>query len=70
MTAQQVLEARDEFMDEFEVARLLKQSVQTLRNQRCSRRGPAYHKIGRSVRYKRSDLLDYLNRCRIDPEAV
>jgi hypothetical protein len=56
-------------VNEYVAAEILGQSVQTLRNHRCSRKGPAYLKLGRSVRYKVSDLLDYLERHRIDPEA-
>lgn len=70
MNAQQVHQAFDEVFDEHEAARRLGKSVQTLRNNRCSRKGPPYFKLGRSVRYKASDLLDYLERHRIDPEAV
>ena len=70
MTAQQVRHAYDEVVNEHKAAKVLNQSVQTLRNNRCSRKGPAYLKLGRSVRYRVSDLLDYLERHRIDPEAV
>jgi hypothetical protein len=70
MTAQQVHQAYDEVVNEYEAAKFLKKSVQTLRNDRCSRKGPAYLKLGRSVRYRVSDLMDYLEKHRIDPEAV
>ena len=70
MTAQQAHQAFDEVFDEYEAAKFLKKSVQTLRNDRCSRKGPAYLKLGRSVRYKVSDLLEYLERHRIDPEEA
>jgi hypothetical protein len=45
-------------------------AVQTLRNWRCQRKGPPYIKIGRSVRYRVNDLLDYLENHRVDPEAA
>jgi hypothetical protein len=61
---------KEQVVDEYEAAKVLKKSVQTLRNDRCSRQGPAYLKLGRSVRYKVSDLFDYMERHRIDPEAV
>jgi hypothetical protein len=70
MTTQQVHQAYDEVVNEHEAAKFLKKSVQTLRNDRCSRKGPAYLKLGRSVRYRVSDLLDYIERNRIDPEAA
>ena len=44
-------------------------AVQTLRNMRHQRRGPAYLKIGRSVRYDLQDIEAYLQKRKIDPEA-
>lgn len=70
MTAQQVHQTYDEVFNEHEAARFLKKSVQTLRNDRCSRKGPAYLKLGRCVRYRVTDLIDYLEKHRIDPEAT
>ena len=43
-------------LNEHEAARLLRISVQTLRNWRFSRTGPKYYKVGRTVRYDPSDL--------------
>jgi hypothetical protein len=56
------------FVDEKKAAKILDIAVQTLRNWRQSRRGPAYFKMGRSVRYKVDDLRAYTNKRRIDPE--
>ena len=42
--------------------------VQTLRNWRHQRKGPAYLKLGRRVLYKESDLDDYMEKKRVDPE--
>jgi hypothetical protein len=43
-----------------EAARILGfRNVQTLRNWRHLSRGPAYSKMGRSVRYRVSDLINY-----------
>jgi hypothetical protein len=50
-------------------AKILGKSVQTLRNDRHKRRGCPYLKLGRSVRYRLKDLLEYLERHRIDPEV-
>ena len=44
-------------------------AVQSLRNVRSHRKGPPYIKLGRRVVYKVSDLEEYLNRHRIDPQA-
>ena len=54
--------------DEKEAARVLGVAIQTLRNWRHKRKGPAYHKIGKAVRYRMADLEAYLQECRIDPE--
>ena len=59
----------DQFVNDVEAAKILSVGPQTLRNWRCQRRGPAYTKKGRMVRYKLQDLLDFMSRSRIDPEA-
>jgi hypothetical protein len=43
---------------------------QTLRNWRTNRTGPPYIKLGRMVRYKIKDLLDFMERGRIDPKTL
>jgi hypothetical protein len=60
----------DRVVTEVQAAEILGRAVQTLRNDRHLRQGPAYIKLGRSVRYKVSDLLKYLESHRIDPEAI
>ena len=55
-------------VDENRAARFLGVAVQTLRNWRHQSRGPAYVKMGRSVRYQVDDLVDYLKKKKIDPE--
>lgn len=44
-----------------EVARLLAQAEQTLRNWRCDGKGPAFVKIGRSVRYRTSAVVAFVD---------
>lgn len=56
-------------VNEKQAAKFLGVAVQTLRNWRHIRRGPAYVKMGRSVRYQINDLVDYLTRKKIDPEV-
>lgn len=58
------------FVDEKKAAKILDIAVQTLRNWRQKRRGPAYFKMGRSVRYKMEDLRTYASKRRIDPEGM
>lgn len=60
--------AENKVVDENKASELLGQAVQTLRNDRHLRKGPPYIKLGRSVRYRVKDLLEYLDRHRIDPK--
>lgn len=54
----------EHFLNEFEVAELLHMSVSTLRTYRSTKRGPRYHKIGgTAVRYRSSDIDEYIDRC-------
>ena len=55
-------------VNEYEAAKIMGKSVQTLRNERHLRKGSPYLKLGRSVRYRLDDLVDYLDRNRVDPE--
>lgn len=49
-----------QWVDDREAAKILGfRNVQTLRNWRHLMRGPAYSKMGRSVRYRVSDLINY-----------
>lgn len=45
--------------NEKEVAARLGLSVKTLQNWRIAEKGPRYHKIGRSVRYRLGDIIAY-----------
>lgn len=60
----------NEVINETQAAEVLCRAVQTLRNDRHLRQGPPYFRLGRSIRYRVSDLMDYLDRHRIDPEAA
>ena len=51
----------EQLLDEHEVARMLKRSVKTLRNDRSLGRGPRYVRVGRSVRYRLEDVLAYIS---------
>lgn len=41
----------------------------TLSNMRSRGEGPFFFRIGRSVRYRHSDVLKFINKCTIDPEG-
>ena len=57
-------------VNEHVAAKVTGKSVQTLRNERHLRKGCPYLKLGRSVRYRLDDLIAYLDKHRIDPEAA
>jgi predicted DNA-binding transcriptional regulator AlpA len=58
----------EEYIDEKKAAELVCSSVQTLRNDRCKSRGLPYYKIGRSVRYRPSDIHAYMARHKVVPD--
>jgi excisionase family DNA binding protein len=47
-------------LTEGEAATLLRVSLTSVRRWRREGRGPVYRKIGRSVRYRRDDLADFV----------
>jgi hypothetical protein len=50
----------DDLLTEGEAARLRRQSVRTLQAERLRGDGCAYVKLGRSVRYRRADVLSFI----------
>lgn len=46
-----------QFLDEHQVADLLCQSVRTIQKWRVSGAGPGFYKLGRSVRYRRAEVI-------------
>jgi len=65
MGDEKLLPPKNSYILEDEAARLTGFSVQTLRNYRFKRIGFPYYKIGRSVRYKVKDILDYMEKFKI-----
>ena len=53
-----------------QAAEFLGKSESAMTIDRCRCVGPAYFKLGRSVRYDLSDLEAWLESCRIDPESI
>ena len=49
------------YVDEKEVSKITGLALPTLRNWRFKRIGISYSKVGRSVRYSMSDVLDYMD---------
>ncbi|PKN67862.1 MAG: transcriptional regulator [Deltaproteobacteria bacterium HGW-Deltaproteobacteria-15] len=59
---------RGEYIPEREVESRTGIKVQTLRNWRHKGKGFSYVKIGRAVRYRWQDVLDYMEDRKVDPE--
>jgi len=59
------MNANESLVTEGEAASLLRVSLTSVRRWRREGRGPVYRKIGRSVRYRRDDLADFIaaSRC-------
>lgn len=58
------------FIDEKTAADFLCQSVRTIQKWRVTGYGPKFYKSGRSVRYRRSDLLEWANARRHDSTSA
>ncbi len=54
------------FLNENQVAEKLNVSVATLQRWRWAKRGPAYAKFGRCVRYDESAVEAFINQSRVD----
>ena len=59
-----------QMLTEKEISELLRIPLQTLRNQRSTGRGLPYFKIGKSVRYSKVDVVEYLDERRISTERL
>ena len=62
---------KETYLTEKETAAITKEALATLRNNRSLRRGLPYLKVGRrSIRYRLSDVVAYLEARRIVPEGT
>ena len=57
------------YLTPLEVEKFSGRKLQTLANERHQGRGLPYYKVGSSVRYKLADVISFMERHRIDPEA-
>ena len=57
----------DELTTEVEAADFLKISIRTLQAWRCRGVGPAYVRAGRAIRYRRRDLIAWIEANTIGP---
>lgn len=56
------------FLNERQVSEMTSIPLQTLRNNRFMRKGMSYVKIGRSIRYEVSDIVDFMQSHKIQTE--
>jgi len=59
-----------QYLTEGEVSSITRRALQTLRNDRHRRRGIPYVKVGRSVRYKLDDVIDFMESRKIGTEGL
>jgi len=53
----------EKLLHDFEVSRILGVSINTLKNWRCQKKGPAFIRMeGRSIMYRQSDIDDYIRK--------
>jgi hypothetical protein len=57
------------YVDEREVSRITGRAMPTLRNDRHRGRGFPYTKVGRSVRYRLTDVVQFMEDRKIRPDA-
>ena len=55
-----------QLLNDKQVAKLTGRALQTVRNDRFNRQGISYIRVGRSIRYKVQDVLDFIKRNRIE----
>jgi hypothetical protein len=53
----------ERLLTEVDLAQMLKRAVKTIRKDRLLGRGPRFIRVGRLVRYRPRDIVDYLNAC-------
>lgn len=54
-----------QYLNEKEVAEITRRALSSLRNDRYLRRNIPFIKIGRSVRYKMADVIDFMDQRRV-----
>ena len=56
-----------EYLTEQQISKFIGRGLSTLRNDRHLCRGLPYIKLGRSVRYRKSDVVRFMEERKIDP---
>jgi hypothetical protein len=63
------MDQKTTYIGEREVNRITGRALPTLRNDRFNKRGIPYVKLGRSVRYRLADVLEFMEARKIDTEG-
>jgi hypothetical protein len=58
------------YVDEKEVSRIIGRAVQTLRNERFRGQGIPYVKMGRAVRYRLSDVIEFMENRKVKTDPL
>jgi len=58
------------YINEKDVAGMTGLALQTLRNYRQLQKGPAYYKVGRSVKYKPIDVITFMEEYRLEGKQL
>ena len=59
-------EQGDQWVDEKKVSEMTARAISTLRNDRVAKRGFPFCRVGRSIRYKLSDIVSFMEARRIE----
>lgn len=57
------------YLTEQEVSEITARALSTLRNDRFHKRNLPYYKLGRSVRYKLEDVVEYMESRKVETES-
>lgn len=57
----------DALLCEVDAADFLKMSERTLQSWRCEGKGPAFVRVGRAIRYRKPDLIDWIAANKVTP---
>ena len=58
-----------EYLTDRQVAEVTGRSLSSIRNDRHLHKGFSYVKIGKSIRYKKEDVINYMESRKITPEV-
>jgi len=60
----------ERFLSPKEVKELTGRGIQTLANERSRGEGIPFYRVGRSIKYRMPDVLNYMENCRVNTRAV